>query len=383
MKITLSKPLLPLMWWGNILLLVLIAFSSCKKSDDMPVLTAVPNLAASATNVILNRNDAGKPAVKLSWSAAAVSGMNGSITYFLEWDRKGNNFANPTNVKVGKDSLSANYTHAAFNDLMSTLPADVPTQIEVRLVGATSDGSVSAFYSNALVLTVTPYSKVLPPPYSKLWLVGSATPNGWDIDNATALIQDGADLFSFSYTGNFNAGEFKVATAKSWDTPFYRPVSNHPSLNATTMQLNAGDPDHKWEITKAGKYKITLNLRDLTVSIVDLTTTTPPPYSQLWLVGDATPNGWDLDNATPLTKDGADPFTFSYTGPLTAGEFKIPTEKNWDGKFYRPVADHQLLSDSKVQLSAGDPDNKWQVTTAGNYKITLDIRSNAITIVKL
>jgi len=383
MKIFLSKAILPRLWLGNMLLLVLSVVSACKKSDDTPALTAAPTLAVSTTNVVLNRNDASKPAVKLSWSAAAVNGMNGSITYFLQWDRKGNNFSNPTNVKIGKDSLSANYTHAAFNDLMSTLPADVPTPIELRLVGATSDGSVSAFYSNALVLTVTPYSKVLPPPYSKLWLVGSATPNGWDIDNSTPLLQDGADLFSFSYTGNLSAGEFKVATAKNYDASFYRPVNNHPPLNATTMQLNAGDPDHKWEIIKAGKYKITLNLRNLTVSIVDLTTTTPPPYSQLWLVGDATPNGWDIDNATSLTKDAADPFIFSYTGPLTAGEFKIPTEKNWDGKFYRPVANHQSLSDTKVQLNAGDPDNKWQITTAGNYKITLDIRSNSIGIVKL
>lgn len=383
MKIFLYKATMPRLWLGNLLLLVLLVVSACKKSDDTPTLTATPNLAVSTTNVILNRNDAAKPAVKLSWSAATVSGMNGSVTYFLQWDRKGNNFANPTNVKIGKDSLSVNYTHAAFNDLMSTLPVDVPTQIELRLVGQTSDGSVSAFYSNALVLTVTPYSKVLPPPYGKLWLVGSATPNGWDLDNATPLIQDGADLFSFSYTGNFSAGEFKVATAKSWDAPFYRPVTNHPSLNATTMQLSAGDPDHKWEVTKAGRYKITLNLRNLTVSIVDLTATTPPPYSQLWLVGDATPNGWDIDNATLLIKDAADPFIFSYTGPLKAGEFKIPTAKNWDSKFYRPVTNHQPLSDTKVQLSAGDPDNKWEITTAGNYKITLDIRSNTIAIVKL
>jgi hypothetical protein len=83
-------------------------------------------------------------------------------------------------------------------------------------------------------------------------------------------------------------------------------------------------------------------------------------------------------------KSAADPFVFSWTGPLVAGEFKIGTAKDFGAKFYRPVSDHPALSATTVQLSSGDPDNKWVVTasTAGNYKITLNMKDLSIAIVK-
>jgi hypothetical protein len=370
------------MRWPYLLLLFLGIITSCKKDQEMASVTQVPALTVSTNAVVLNRDQATQKAISLSWSAASVSGMNGSVTYFLQWDRKGNNFANPVNVTIGKDSLKASFTHSAFNNLMGTLPAGVATPIDMRVVGATSDGSVAPFYSNTLSITVTAYAKAIPPPYSQLWLLGDATPNGWTLDGATPLVQDSADPFMFSYTGTFSAGDFKIATAKSFDAPFYRPLANHQPLNNTKAQLNAGDPDNKWQITKAGKYRVTLNLHTLRLIVSDLRSNDPPPYSKLWIVGDATPKGWDIDNATPMVQDSADPYVFTYTGTLTAGEFKIPTQKNWNDKFYRPVADHQDLADTDVKLSAGDPDNKWQITAAGNYKVILDLRSVTITIVK-
>jgi hypothetical protein len=75
---------------------------------------------------------------------------------------------------------------------------------------------------------------------------------------------------------------------------------------------------------------------------------------------------------------------FTYTGQLTAGEFKIPVATgDWGAKFYRPVTNHPALTDNHVQLSAGDPDNKWQITDAGNYKITLNLHNLTINITKL
>ena len=84
---------------------------------------------------------------------------------------------------------------------------------------------------------------------------------------------------------------------------------------------------------------------------------------------------------TPMVKSSTDAFTFTYTGTLNAGEFKIATIADFNGPFYRPTVNHPLLSASGVMLSAGDPDNKWQITTAGTYTITLSIQGDySITI---
>lgn len=370
-------------WWALIVLSFLSLFTfSCKKDTITAKVTSTPVLAASSNSVVLTRDNAAKPALTLTWSAANVQGMQGAVTYFLQWDIKGNNFANAATIKLGKDTLTKAYTQKALNDVFITLPVATATAVEMRLVTATSDGSVSPFNSNVVALTVSTYSKTIPPPYSQLWMVGDATPKGWDISNATPMVQDGSDPYLFTYTGVLVAGEFKIATVKDFDGAFYRPLANHPALTETAVQVSSGDPDNKWQIstTQAGNYKITLNLHTNTISIVN---TDPPkaPFSQLWLLGDATPGGWSLDAVTPLTVDASDSFIFTWTGPLTTGDFKIATAKDFNAPFYRPTTNAPDLSATAVQLNAGDPDNKWHITTASTYKITLNLHTNTISIV--
>ncbi|SDD37808.1 protein of unknown function [Mucilaginibacter pineti] len=368
---------------GLLLIAVFALFiASCKKDTIIPQVTSTPLLSASASTIVLSRDTKDQQAVTLKWSAATVKGMQGSITYFLQWDLKGSNFANATNIKLGRDTLTKSYTQEALNDLFGTLPFAAATPVELRIVIATSDGSVTPFNSNTIGLTVTTYNKVIPPPYSALWMVGDATPKGWDISNATPMVQDGTDPYLFTYIGLLTAGEFKIATVKDFGGAFYRPLTNHPDLSVTTAQVSSGDPDNKWQIAaaKAGNYKVTLNLHNSSISIVS---TDPPkaPFSQLWLLGDASPGGWSLDAVTPLTVDASDSFIFTWTGPLIAGDFKIATAKDFNAPFYRPTTNAPDLSATAVQLNAGDPDNKWHITTASTYKITLNLRTNTISIV--
>ncbi len=108
----------------------------------------------------------------------------------------------------------------------------------------------------------------------------------------------------------------------------------------------------------------------------DITVYNIPEYENLYLVGNATPAGWDIDNPTPMIVDPNDPFTFTWAGPLTVGEFKIPTTKgNWGCDFFMPVTDGETdLSKTTIQLvKGGNPDKKWKITEAGNYKITINI----------
>lgn len=101
-----------------------------------------------------------------------------------------------------------------------------------------------------------------------------------------------------------------------------------------------------------------------------------PLYENLYLVGDASPAGWDIDNPTPMTVDPNDPFVFTWIGPLTVGEFKIATATgNWGCDYFMPVVDGETdLSKTTLELvKGGNPDKKWKITEAGNYKIAVNI----------
>jgi starch-binding outer membrane protein SusE/F len=219
------------------------------------------------------------------------------------------------------------------------------------------------------------------PAHARLWIMGDATPKGWDINNPAEMQADPSDPFVFTYSEVLKAGEFKIPVSTgNFATDYYMPLTNNPDLTNMGVRLVAGgNPDYKWKITTPGAYKITLNIRDMTISIKPFT-----PYQQLWMVGSATPKGWDINSPDEMVKDPSNPYVFTYSGPLSAGEFKIPTATgNWGTDYFMPAVNHQDLGSTAVRLIAGgNPDNKWEITQAGNYTVTLNQLYETITIVK-
>jgi len=217
-------------------------------------------------------------------------------------------------------------------------------------------------------------------PFAELWIIGDATAVDWDLNNAPALTQHAVDPFIFTYNAYLDAGEFKIATAKSWDAPFYRPLTNHPLLSETSVQLSAGDPDHKWLIEEAGNYKIKLDLRENKIYITPFT-----PYTTLYIIGDAGPNGWNIDTpSVTMTVDDTNPAIYTYTGALSVGEFKIALGTgDWCGEWIRPLTNYPALTETTFEFNDGCAvDNKWQITEAGTYVVTVDQLNETITIVR-
>lgn len=105
-----------------------------------------------------------------------------------------------------------------------------------------------------------------------------------------------------------------------------------------------------------------------------------PVYKNLYLVGDATPAGWDINKPSPMTVNPENTFEFTWEGQLTPGQFKIPVSVgNWSADFFMPVADGEsdLSKTSCKLIKGGNPDHKWVITesTKGKYKITLNIEN--------
>lgn len=227
----------------------------------------------------------------------------------------------------------------------------------------------------------------LPIKTSTLYMVGDATPNGWDIDNPTPLLATDADPLTFGWEGELNTGELKLClTTGSWDVPFIRPevggteIGKSPVTDAK-FAMYAGDPDDKWRITEAGKYRLTFNLRQWTMSTEylgepDAPVISPIEAEALYIVGDATPAGWNIDAPMQLTKQSN--YIFIYEGELNTGELKACTQTgDWGVPFIRPTFTGCKISLSSIEntefVYTTSPDDKWQVTEAGQYRLTFDL----------
>ncbi len=477
-----------------IVLLSGILFLSCKKTGIVipSAVNAPLAISASDSNLVLSQVNQNATAITFNWTTGTNNGTNSAISYTFQVDKKGNSFANAISIDLGKQAYTLTYTTGQLNDSVlkhwGTAPGTA-INLEARIIATVSGSSLPAQISNIKGITVTPYEPVsstlyiiggatptgwdnnksvalttnpqtpggfiyqgtllpgnfkfitklgsfLPSynmgsgntklvfrtsdnepddqftideasvykifvdlinltikieklavsPYSKLWIIGDAVPKGWNISTPDSMISNPYNSFIFKYNQVLKAGEFKIPTAATGDfgVPFYMPLANHPNLSQTGVQLvQNGGNDFKWNITNPGPYKITLNLLDMTIHIVPF-----QPYAKLWMVGDATPNGWNIDNPSSMTAT-SDPNVFTYTGHLNVGEFKFPVATgDWGTDFFRPYKNHPGIGESGAQFvkhgTAPDDtdDYKWYIPTAGNYTITLNQLYETISIVK-
>ena len=233
------------------------------------------------------------------------------------------------------------------------------------------------------------------PRTENLYLIGNET--GWSF---WKMDRDLLDPFLFRIGVDFQqGGEFKFGTAEgAWENNFKATVDNAPYTDEH-MEFVAGyDPDHKWflQSSELGAYKICVDIRTGRERMMMKPFT---PYETIYLVGDATPNGWDLGNATPMIPDSK--FVQTWTGKLGTGELKFSCDKkdDWMGAWFlashgdaAPTGSKERVlfvdksnDDFKGQyrdLSVGDIDQKWRISEAGTYTITLDQLHETVTITK-
>ena len=358
------------------MLIVLTILSSCKMDGIViPEVANVPlALSTPDSNVVLNQKLAKNAAVTLTWTTGTNHGTGASISYVLQIDKKGNKFSKALNLNIGKAVYSKIYTTAELNDSLLNrwkFAANTKSQLEARVVAIISADNVKPDTSRVITLNVTPYLPVT----KTLYLVGDATPNGWDIANATQMIADANDPTIFRFQGVLKVGDFKFPVNRNtnWAQDMYMRTSD------TQMYLHLGGAadESKWHISESALYKIEVNLLDLTINIIKLG---GPAYSNIYMVGDATPNGWDIANATPMVQNSNNLYQFTWDGILTPGDFKFPVNQNtnWGQDMF--MRDPASADSSKIYLHHGgaSDDNKWHITKGGWYHITLDLANNTI-----
>ena len=358
----------------------LLFLTACKKENYTEQNAANLPLAisASASNIILKEKEKNNDVLTLNWTTGTNNSSNAGITYTLQIAKEGDDFANPIVEDLGKTVYSRKFTTEALNNLLrNQLSANAGEEISIqaRVIAKPLDDGAELQVAKPVTIKITAYSPVS----SILYLIGDASPNGWDNNNATPMDVVANEPGGFTWTGPLNAGELKFLTTLGQWIPTYNKGATATSLFYRT---DFAQPDDKFVIANRGNFIVKVNILDLTISIEETAHPLTPPYSRLWIVGDATPNGWNINAPNEMEVDSGNLYVFNYNEILNAGEFKMPVSTgNWGADFYMPFTNHQDLSSSDVQLvRGGSPDNKWQITTAGAYKIQLDLYKEKISI---
>lgn len=346
--------------------------SSCKKDNDYEISNGEPIvLSASSTDLVLSQKQMSSSVVSFTWTTGTNMGTGSSISYTLEIDKASDDYSSPVSFSIGKSVYEKKLTHGELNTILFQLgaTANSPTSLKARILADVSAEGVETGISE-VTFNATPYDPVS----STLYLLGSATSAGWDAANAIAMTASTDDPTTFTYKGSMFSGELKFITVPGQLLPCYQQGTNNSTLEYRTTETQT---ENNFIIDEAGKYIITLNLVDLTISIEKQA---GPAYEKLYMVGDATPNGWDIGNATPMVQDADNLFKFTYKGVLKAGEFKLPVNCNTDwgqDMFMKDTSDS-----TKIYLHHGgdSDDSKWKIYKENWYTVTVDLEKLTINI---
>lgn len=359
--------------------MAIVALASCTKVDRMIMNKGETPLAISASkqDIILEEKNYNADAVIFNWTTGSNKGSDQSISYTFVIDAESGGVSNPLIRNVGKASTSTKFTVSELNDLLTGRWSIEPgNQAEIRAKVLIALGTSPEFVDSTdwQIINITSYKPVT----TTLYLIGGAAPNGWSADNADPMDADPNVPGKFYWRGMLSAGELKFITTLGNFMPSYNKGSSDFSL---VYRSEDAQPDEKFIIEEGGLYEITIDLLNLTISI---SKSSEPAYSRLYMLGDAIPTGWNIDNPAEMRVDESNKFIFTYNEILTAGEFKIPVSTGDFGTdYYMPLVNYQDLSETGVQLVlGGNPDNKWKITEPGAYKIKLNIQTPSIHIQK-
>lgn len=201
-----------------------------------------------------------------------------------------------------------------------------------------------------------------------VYLVGDATPAGWDNNSNVPMFRDPDNGLRFSYTGHFNAGAFKfLRTRGAWQPQWGKGASDG------VLGYNGGDgsdPD-VIQISTEGYYTVTIDLGALTYSVESFDASSATEYATIGIVGSAA-GSWDND--VDLTKSAADPHLWILDGiDLIQGEAKFRADNDWAVNW----------GSSAFPYGVGDNGGaNIPVTDGGNYLVVFSDLTGQYAIIK-
>jgi len=235
-----------------------------------------------------------------------------------------------------------------------------------------------------LVIAMFSLSTMMAHP-GRLYLIGDATPNGWDLHTAALMltVEDGV----YEWVGDLSAGDLKFLENEDW-IPSYGPATQGEALASGTMvkrEQELQDNDNKYTVS-AGRYSLRVDLtgENPQLTVADGTGMEDKGFSShypvaIYPIGDATAAGWSLDNAIELTETAFNSGIYQGQIALHNGELKFLHQRDW-GKAYGATAANAPIADEgafDIMITDDSNDNKFVVSLEKETTFTVTV--NAVT----
>lgn len=330
----------------SILLFALVAFTglnSCTSDDDV-VFIAQPDpegisfMNSFNANYVLTAATATNIAERFVWNTVDFD-VPTNITYalygstdalFENADLLGTTGENNLAVTV-RQLINLAEDAGLDNDPNTDAPNTGTLYFQVQAYAGNDGGNGLSETSEVKSITVVlPETGEEEEVLKNLFLVGSATATGWDnsaTSNNYPLFRDAGDANIYHYTGKLTGGAdlaWKLIEVKGQWAPQYG------GENGTLLYRETdGDTDPPAiGVSTTGYYTITVNIDEMTYTVVPFNASGATTYATIGIIGDSTPDGWDADQ--DMTKSEFDSHIWFIKGiELNDGEMKFRAGNDW------------------------------------------------------
>jgi len=362
---------------------VSLVLMSCEKIGQLPFYengTAV-TLTASKTSITPTAADSAANVITFSWSDPKYATDSAKQKFIFAIDST-DDFAHAVTIQVN-GALSMSLTGNQLNNILADfgLPAGSPFNMKARITSSYANNN-EQYRSNIVTVAMTPYLvpiTLTPSSTAALTLqVSNATQNAISFNwNSSPY---GSNIINYAIQldtggGNFtNPQVFKYADYLS--SSFTVNDLNSAAIAAGVLGGSTKNVEFRL-VSYLGTSYTTPLVYSNSVNI-NITTFTPIPPT-LYIVGDATPGGWN--NPVPLPSQQftrLDAVSYGIVVNLTAGKsyLFLPMNGDWSHKYGGASATGgALLADNAVPGS-----NTPAPATSGNYEIVINFQTGTYTV---
>lgn len=324
---------LPLMW-------------ACGEMEQPPIVQQTPAALTNpvaGTNIVLIQEE-GDENLVFEVSQAGFA-MPGEVTYTLQMDRAGNNFASPSDIGSSTTTtIEVPIRELNTKALAEGLEVGVAGDVEMR-VSAATNRNLKPLLSAPVAMTLTPYSAAVDFPV--MYVPGDY--QGWNPENEKTVIYsvNRDNVFEGFVHILSGSGEFKVNETPSWDV-------NYGSGGGNSL---VADGDNL-KVTEFGTFSLKVDLNEKTYEFGEKLN---------WaIIGEAV-GGWDTSDV-PFAFDRENN-VLKVTTDMAAGEFKFRANKGWANNLGAPEGSADLEADGPNLI----------IEEAGNYTVIMDFGVPGVT----
>lgn len=233
-----------------------------------------------------------------------------------------------------------------------------------------------------------------------LYVVGSGCEAGWSPNKALEMTKVSDNVFT--WTGQLNAdGEFKFIVAREWHPSITcdfntaeqgnTTVTNGETYDLFVRQNDSEGKDNKFQVATTGIYTLNVDLNSMKMA-ASLDEGGQVKLS-LYMVGNATEGGWDLDNAMKQKFAELENGHYSWSGDLTvnpedegSGCFRIISQKDWWKNSYTTTDEEANqnvgVGEYDLRFCEDRPSKEvgFRIAESGSYIIDVDTENLKMTI---